>query len=148
MSPTDVHGALGIDIEVDGSLPLEDSLYVSSVDERRTAVHVLGAGVGPAVMWSAKESAFKCWSHALDGDLGPVEPLDIEITLSDAAARRESGVFHARCGTGPRTRHPSPLQIEGRWCRESGLVVTVCSVSTGDPALSERRAERGQRGWS
>lgn len=76
--------AIGIDIERSAALPPEDAVVVLAADERVQVEAHDRPDWFATLLWSAKESAFKAWSHATDGGLGDVDPVDIVVELDEA----------------------------------------------------------------
>lgn len=79
---------IGVDVEVSHALPLIDAEAVLTADE--LAVVRSGALPDATVLWSAKEAAFKAWSHAAEG-LAGVDPRDIVVAA--VPLRTELGVW-------------------------------------------------------
>lgn len=77
--------AVGIDVEDAAALPALDATVVLGDDERSLLARDPDPDRLATLLWSAKESAFKAWSHATDGRLGTVDPVDIAVAV-DASA--------------------------------------------------------------
>jgi 4'-phosphopantetheinyl transferase EntD len=77
--------ALGVDVELSAALAVDDARLVLGADEQSFVDDHARPAWAATLLWSAKESAFKAWSHATDGRLGPVDPVDIEVTVDEVA---------------------------------------------------------------
>ena len=69
--------AVGVDVERGSALSWHDADAVLGSAESAIARH---RGADPTVLWSAKEAAFKAWSHAR-GAMPDVDPLDMRVEL-------------------------------------------------------------------
>jgi 4'-phosphopantetheinyl transferase EntD len=118
VAPTEVHQAVGIDVEVAGSLPLRDAELVLNAPERRAAAAARDPDACATLLWSAKESAFKAWSVA-SGGLTPVDPTEIRVELDDDGAMRVTAaraLLH---------RHPGLQPLIGRWAIATDVALTA-----------------------
>jgi hypothetical protein len=114
---TAARAAVGVDLEVNGALASEDAWPVLSASERE----ILRSGVDPTWLWSAKEAAFKAWSHGTGGLLGPVDPTEIVVELRTGGDVDITPV-------GSLGRRVGGLSLEGRWGRVAHFVVVLCSL--------------------
>jgi phosphopantetheinyl transferase (holo-ACP synthase) len=89
--------ALGVDVEHAGALAVEDARLVLGADEQAYVDGHDRPEWAATLLWSAKESAFKAWSHATDGGLGTVDPVDIRVVV-DADARSFTVTADGRLG--------------------------------------------------
>jgi 4'-phosphopantetheinyl transferase EntD len=132
--------AVGVDLEVEGALPLVDAVAVLSAEERRVADRLgiapgEGRGapdgsppgrssvdVGATRLWSAKEAGFKAWCGALDDDLPGIDPLEVQVWPGV-----DGGTFALRCHRSLAARVGSLGPMSGRWLPVpgTGLVLTV-----------------------
>jgi hypothetical protein len=69
--------AVGVDVEAGGALPWIDAEAVLGPAESAAARR---RGTDPTALWSAKEAAFKAWSHAC-GVMPAVDPRDMVVEL-------------------------------------------------------------------
>jgi 4'-phosphopantetheinyl transferase EntD len=111
-------GAVGVDLELLGALDLDDARVVL---DRTELSEVTSSNLDPTILWSAKESAFKAWSHATGGDLDAVDPTDMHVSLT-----RGGGLDVT--AHGPLATRVAPTRIAGRWIRAERFVVTICSL--------------------
>jgi 4'-phosphopantetheinyl transferase EntD len=120
--------AFGIDVETAGALAASDAELVLDESERA----VVGAHARPdwcaTLLWSAKEAAFKAWSAATGG-LGRVDPVDISVSLDEAAATVEIRA------TGPLRDVVAPYATAaGAYAEADGMVVILVRVAQPAPA--------------
>lgn len=115
-------GAIGIDLERRGALPIEDAVTVLDDDELGHAVDDDGA----TERWSAKEAAFKAWNEAARGALpSPIDPRrHLHVTIDGDVVRVEPR--HELAAAAP--------VVEGRIFRSGGwTVVAVSRPAAGAP---------------
>ncbi|MFF5624824.1 4'-phosphopantetheinyl transferase [Microbacterium sp. NPDC012755] len=115
---------LGIDAEPDALLP-EDVLDLVSSPHEQDALRRLPSAPSDVhwdrLLFSAKESVYKAWSPITDEWLG-FEEVSVEIDPS-------SGVFLARLLREPwRLQGRSVSEIDGRWTRSNGLLLTAVVI--------------------
>jgi 4'-phosphopantetheinyl transferase EntD len=84
---------IGVDVESVCGLSVEDARVVLSADE--IARVAAGSPHDPTIVWSAKEAAFKAWSHAA-GPLPPVDPVDIAVSVTHRRLGEWDVVVEAR----------------------------------------------------
>jgi 4'-phosphopantetheinyl transferase EntD len=126
------YGAIGLDLEISGSLPAEDAAIVCSAVEQSV---LAGLASGPrrdasaTLHWVGKEAAFKAWDSWCDGALWGVDPASLVV---DAAA---SGDVHVHPAPELAERLPGLPPLSGRWADATGLVVVVLTAPAG-PAPS------------
>lgn len=72
---------VGIDIEIEGSLPAVDAMTVLGPDERALVDGAIHPDAFATMLWSAKEAAYKAWCEAVDGHIGAVDPVDIRVEI-------------------------------------------------------------------
>lgn len=114
---------VGVDVECALALPWVDAELVVSPAE---AVAARRAGVDPTELWSAKEAAFKSWSHASASTLPGVDPREIVVDVARGTDRRVAVEAFA---TGVLARHLDerrvPVAVRGMICRSDRLVTVV-----------------------
>jgi 4'-phosphopantetheinyl transferase EntD len=118
---------LGVDVESAWGLSVEDAGVVLSADE--IARVVAGTPNDPTIVWSAKEAAFKAWSHA-GGPLPQVDPLDIVVSVTqrrecewDVVAESRSSLRRALAD------EDTPVRVAGR-AVVGASVVTLVGLGT------------------
>ena len=116
--------AVGVDVERAAALPAEDAVVVLAADERaRVAAHDRPDWFATLV-WSAKESAFKAWSHATDGGLGDVDPVDIVVEIDERTASLRVTAH------GPLAKAVAPFGAAvGAYAEADGAVLTLVVVA-------------------
>ncbi len=72
---------VGIDIEIECALPAADATAVLGHGERALVIGADRPDALATMLWSAKEAAYKAWCEALDGHIGTVDPVDIQIEI-------------------------------------------------------------------
>lgn len=131
-----LHRAVGVDIEREWTLPAADARYVLNDGERPTSGRVEKDGVlaDATLAWSAKEAAFKCWSHATEGAIGEVDPLDIEVHIraDSSASPPVVGSFEARASGALASVSSVDPVVCGRWASIGGVLATICTVAGPD----------------
>jgi 4'-phosphopantetheinyl transferase EntD len=116
-------GALGVDIEVAAALAVDDARLVLAPAEQALVDAHARPDWAATLVWSAKESAFKAWSTATGGGLGTVDPIEIVVTL-DEAARSVSVDACGRLGAVVRQLVPS----SGFYEEADGRVLTLVLI--------------------
>jgi 4'-phosphopantetheinyl transferase EntD len=125
---TQSHAAVGIDVERAGALPAPDAALVLAPQEHAAVADHPDPDALATSLWSAKEAAFKAWSTATDGGLGPVDPVDLHVQLEPdgALAVTPAGrLRRATAGVGPLT---------GRSACAEGYVITLVARRRRAPA--------------
>jgi 4'-phosphopantetheinyl transferase EntD len=113
---------LGLDIETDGALDEDLRPLVCGDDERRRIAQLRPPPVGnwEKVMFSIKESVFKCW-YPLGRSW--LEFHEVEVDLLP-----ERGAFGAWVSPGGPVDAASPRSIGGRYCWAAGYVLSAAYV--------------------
>jgi 4'-phosphopantetheinyl transferase EntD len=115
-------GGLGLDIETDKALDEDLRPFVCSDDEHRRITKLRPPPVGnwEKVIFSVKESVFKCWY--------PLGRLRLEFDDVEVALLPEHGAFRARVSPSGSADAVSPRSIGGRYCWADGYVVSAASL--------------------
>jgi phosphopantetheinyl transferase (holo-ACP synthase) len=80
---TEGPSGVGIDVEGIRALPWSDA---ASVIEEAEEAAARDLDLDPTVLWSAKEAAFKAWSHAC-GAMPSVDPIDMRVRIEPGAGK-------------------------------------------------------------
>lgn len=123
VSPLTIHRAVGVDVECDGSLQVDDARLVLNPAELKSALAAHDPARAATLIWSAKESAFKAWSVA-SGGLHGVDPLDIHIEIH-AETRRLGAVAGGALTTETFTR-----PLGGWYTIAAAMVLTLLTHPT------------------
>lgn len=119
--------ALGIDVETHRPFAPELIDVIATVEEQRGWSPTPGLW-SEAVIFSAKESAYKTWSELGSGFL---DFLDVHVSCTGQTRLREDawgGSFHARLRR-MRDQPGLPCDVSGRWLVEDSLVFTAVVVA-------------------
>jgi 4'-phosphopantetheinyl transferase EntD len=110
------HRTVGVDLEHDGALEVDDARLVLTPAELRWVLACSQPERAATLVWSAKESAFKAWSSASGGLYG-VDPLDVHIDV-----QADTNTLAASAG-GALANKTYPLA--GAYATASHMVVTL-----------------------
>lgn len=122
---SEVHRAVGLDLEVSGALPADDAVAVCSAVERTVlSRHAAGRerDAAATLHWAAKEAAFKAWDPRCGGALRGVDPALLAVAFgADGTARALPAPELA-------VSLPDLPPLSGRWADAGGFVIVVLSA--------------------